>query len=228
MRLSICVPLNRLLDGGLESGAITAIYGPSATGKTNIALLAAANVAALGKKAIYIDTEGGFSSERLDQLCNGQSRKLTDNIIVLEPTDWEQQTDAIRKAERIIAKDNVGIIVMDSIAALWRITIDDKNHVSVNRDLAKQLATLSKLAREHDIPVLVTNQVYAEPETGRIEMSGRNIVKWWSKNVVELSHTNRTGLRLATIKKARSLPEDRSVEFEIAADGLREPRFRLF
>ena len=53
--------MNDLLDGGFESSVITTIYGGAGSGKTNICLLFACN---LGKKVIWIDTEGSFSIER--------------------------------------------------------------------------------------------------------------------------------------------------------------------
>ncbi len=228
MRLPFCVPIDKLLTGGLESGCVTNFYGPSGTGKSNIALSAAIAAVKSGKKVAFVDTEGSFSAERLGQMTNGTAKTVTDNMILLEPKDWESQKETIRKLEKICAKENVGLVVVDSIAALWRITVTDANATEVNRELATQLSVLANIARNRDIPVLITNQVYADITTGKIEMSARNIVKWWSKNIIELSHAGRTGCRLAMIKKARSLPEDKEVQFEIVEDGLREPRFRLF
>ncbi|WP_256443537.1 hypothetical protein [Candidatus Nanopusillus massiliensis] len=62
-------PIDKLLDGGIETDIITSFYGPSASGKTNIAIRNSYNVSRLGKKVIYIDTEGGFSLERLKQIA---------------------------------------------------------------------------------------------------------------------------------------------------------------
>lgn len=227
MRLSFCQPLDKLLDGGLEAGCVTNFYGPAGTGKSNIALAAAIAAVRGGKKVVFIDTEGGFSIERLTQMTDGITKSVTDHVILLEPKDWDSQKDTIRKLDKICAKENVGLIIIDSLVALWRITVTDANATEVNRELATQLSILANIARNRGIPILVTNQVYADITTGKIEMSARNIVKWWSKNIIELEHV-RTGCRRATIKKARSQPEDKSIEFEIVQNGLREPRFRLF
>jgi len=180
MKLSFSAPIDKLLEGGLESGCITNFYGPSATGKTNICLAAIA-AAAKNKKVIYIDTEGGFSLDRFEQICNGTSEKLLEKIIILEPKDWAEQIENFSKLEKICAKEDIGLIVVDSVVALWRISITEANATEINRQLATQLSMLSKLAREKNIPVLITNQVYSDIETGKIELSSRNIVKWWSK-----------------------------------------------
>ena len=72
--------VDELLDGGYEADAITTIYGPAGAGKTNLALLAALDIAKQGKKVIFVDTEGGFSVSRLKQLLP-EYKKLLDKII---------------------------------------------------------------------------------------------------------------------------------------------------
>ncbi len=226
MKLSICAAIDKLLDGGIEGGCITNFYGPSASGKSNIAFVATASALSSGKKVLFVDTEGGFSVERLAQVCNGVSQMIGENIILLEPKNWEEQKEAIKKIEAL--KSGIGLVVVDSITALWRLTVNDQNAQTVNNELACQLSMLSKIAREQNIPVLITNQVYTDIDSGKIELSSKNIVKWWSKNLIELMHAGRSGCRIAIIKRARSLPEDKKIEFEICNEGLKEVKFRIF
>lgn len=224
-KLSVCAPIDKLLEGGLESGCITNFYGPPASGKSQVCFCAAISAISNGKKVLFVDTEGGFSEERLSQISCGSLEK----IILLEPKEWEEQKEAIRKIEKICKAEPVGLIVIDSIVALWRLAITEQNAQEVNRELATELSILSKIGREFNIPVLITNQVYADIDSGKIELSSKNIVKWWSKNLIELMHAGRTGCRIARIVKARSLPEDKQVEFQIAQDGIKEvSKLRLF
>ena len=74
--------LNRWLFGGYESDVVTVIYGGSGTGKTNLCLLAAVSQAAKGKKVIFVDTEGGFSVERVKQLAGGETDAILEHIIL--------------------------------------------------------------------------------------------------------------------------------------------------
>ncbi|MGD9963539.1 MAG: ATPase domain-containing protein, partial [Thermoplasmata archaeon] len=76
--------LDGLLEGGLEGGAITLLFGEAGTGKTNICLQVARNVASQGKKVIYIDTEG-VSLERLRQICADEFEEVMKNILFFEP-----------------------------------------------------------------------------------------------------------------------------------------------
>lgn len=59
---------NKWLYGGYEKGVITMIAGPPGSGKTNFCLLVSCSQAKKKNKVIYIDTEGGFSSERVKQM----------------------------------------------------------------------------------------------------------------------------------------------------------------
>jgi DNA repair protein RadB len=56
--------LNDWLGGGYEKGIISMIVGPAGSGKTNFSTLAACSCAR-EKKVIFVDTEGGFSVDRV-------------------------------------------------------------------------------------------------------------------------------------------------------------------
>jgi DNA repair protein RadB len=62
--------LDEMLKGGYEKDIITTIYGPAGAGKTVLCILCAINVARSGKKVVYVDSEGGFSLERLKQIAS--------------------------------------------------------------------------------------------------------------------------------------------------------------
>jgi hypothetical protein len=66
-----CDGIDDLLGGGLRQGQVTEITGPSASGKTQLCLSAAASAAALGHRVVYVDTTGGFSATRIKQFHRG-------------------------------------------------------------------------------------------------------------------------------------------------------------
>jgi len=211
-----CKPIDDLLDGGIEYQSLTNVYGPAGSGKTNISILASISCVENGKKAIFIDTEGGFSVERLSQMTKN-FEKVSKNIIVIEPKSFEEQDKAIKGLEKML--DNTGLIVLDSLVNLYRLELSGDKIQEVNRKLANQLRILSKISREKDIPVLITNQVYSDFEKNNIELVSRDISKYWSKCLIELIKTGK-GKRLAVLRKHRSLPEGREIHFQITESGI--------
>lgn len=54
------------------------IAGPPGCGKTNFVILASCSQAKKGKKVIFVDTEGGFSVERVKQIVGEEKSGYTD------------------------------------------------------------------------------------------------------------------------------------------------------
>jgi DNA repair protein RadB len=218
--------IDQLLDGGYEPDTITVIYGPSGSGKTNLCLCALASIAQK-KKAIFMDTEGGFSALRLAQIA-GNSERIMKNVFFLQPTTFEEQRADFKKMKELVGEE-IGIIIIDTISTLYRVERNEEDIREMNNSLGKQLNYLSQIARKKHIPVVVTSQVYSDFEDrGKIKMVGGYIVRYSGKCLIELQYEN--GVRTAILRKHRSLPESRQVFFEIRDKGvfLAKRKFSIF
>lgn len=215
-RLKTNTPLDKILNGGIEKGSITNIYGPAGSGKTNIVLCALNQVLKNGKKAIYLDTESSFSSERFQQLSDGLS---LEKINFQNIHSWEEQYKKIKNLENTV-NEQIGMIVVDSLVNLYHLELDTDDYQKTNKKLAGQYAVLSKIARKKDIPVIVTSQVYGDQHD--IKMIGSRIGKYWSKTLIELRKDHKPNQRTAIVRKHRSIPEEKSIKFEIKQNCLRE------
>lgn len=215
--------IDPLLGGGFEKGIISTLYGPAGSGKSNIAMLTALVIASQGKKVVFIDTEGGFSMERIAQLEPKNHERLLKNILLLNPVSFEEQKKVFSKLRDAVNTEKVGLIIVDSIAMLYRLQKGSEEEIrTTNKELANQLALLSEIARKRNIPVVVTNQVYADFENkSNVHMVGGDLLKYWSKCIVKLEILE-SGTRKASIYKHRSLQEGKSVCFEIIESGLKE------
>ena len=212
--------LDKLLEGGYDNDIITTIFGPSGAGKTNLCLLAAVKVAESGKKVIFIDTEGGIAVERIRQLSENYQQVL-EKIIFFNPVNFSEQNELFENLKGMI-NENIGMIVVDSIAMLYRLELGRKEEVyEVNTALGRQIAYLVEIARKNNIPVLITNQVYADFDNrDEVKMVGGDLLKYGSKCLLELKKLhNGKGLIL---RKHRSLPEGKEVLFRIVQKGLEE------
>lgn len=228
--------LNKWLFGGYEKDIITTIYGPAGCGKTNFCMLAAASQSKKEHKVIFIDTEGGFSIERFKQLTKEEYERAIKNILLLKPTNFQEQKQAFSTLlSRLKGKEKISLIVVDGITMLYRLelaeAIKEKNEEKIrqiNSELAKQLRILAEIARKRLIPVLVTNQVYSdflseqeikEGKKKEMHMVGGDILKYWSKCLIELK--NEKGKRKAILRKHRSLKES-ELNFIITNDGIKK------
>jgi len=228
--------LNKFLYGGYEKDIITTVYGDAGTGKTNLCLLASVSQAKKGKKVLFIDTEGGFSAERAKQLSGKENYEdILKNIILFKPVNFEEQKKAFSSLlKEIKRKGDIGLIVVDGMAMLYRLELgdaiktgEDEKIKNINRELAEQMRTLAEIARTKEIPVIVTNQVYSEfltredIEKGKekeFKMVGGSILQYWSKCILEL--VNNRGRRKLILRKHRSLKE-KEISFEIINSGIR-------
>ncbi len=215
--------LDALLGGGFEKGVITQIFGPPSSGKSNITLALAVNVARNNKKVIYIDTEGGISIDRIKQISGPDFSRVANNIIVFEPTNFLEQNDNLKAIEVWLRKNNadVDLIVLDSAVALYR--VDDMKSSKLNKELGKQMGILSKIARKYDVAVVLTNQIYnAFDDEGNndIRAVGGTILQYWSKVILQLERGDETNKRVATLIRHRSIPEGKKAIFSITSSGI--------
>jgi len=215
--------LDSMLNGGYEKDVITTIYGPAGSGKTVLCLLCSINMARTGKKIVYVDCEGGFSLERLKQITSHISqdyRKILDDIIFLKPTSFAEQKKSFEKL-RDIVNDKIGLIVVDTIAMLYRLELGkDEDIHEVNIELGKQISYLTEIARKKSIPVLITNQVYADfDDRNKVNIVGGDILKYGSKCLIELQITPNNNRR-AILRKHRSIEEEKELLFKIVEGGI--------
>jgi len=227
--------MNKFLFGGYEKDIITTIYGGAGSGKTNFCLIAATSQAKKGNKVIFMDTEGGFSVDRVKQIAGEGYEKVLDNLFILKPTSFDEQEKSFGDLLREIKNNKIGLIVVDGMTMLYRLelaeAIQEKNDLKIkeiNSKLARQMRILAEISRNREIPIIITNQVYSEflsedeirsGKEREYRMVGGDILKYWSKCLIELK--NEKGKRKLFLRKHRSLPE-KSMDFEIIDKGIRK------
>ncbi len=225
--------LNKWLYGGYEKGIITMIAGSPGSGKTNFAILTACSQAKKGNKVIFLDTEGGFSSERIKQIVgSGNFENILKNILLMTPSSFDEQKKIFATLNDKLKKEQISLIVVDGMAMLYRLEMGDARKSGdeeikeINREVARQMKILAEISKRQNIPIIITNQVYQgflseedwkkgiERETNIV---GGDLFQYWSKCIIELK--NERGKRKAFLLKHRSLPQ-KELGFEIKNEGI--------
>ena len=128
---------------------------------------------------------------------------------------------------------DIGLIIVDTIAMLYRLELGSGDNVyETNRELGRQISYLTKLTRTHHVPILITNQVYSSfDDRDSVKMVGGDILKYWSKCLIELVITPEKQ-RKAVLRKHRSISEFKETTFEIKQVGFLSVKpnrgFKLF
>jgi len=209
-----CRSLDELLGGGLESGIITRIYGEAGSGKTNFCLQAARECVQSKKKVAYIDTEG-VSLERIRQIClDSEYKNILRDILFFTPTSFASQEQMVCDA---VAMKGVGLIVVDTITMFYRLHLEEDREGAI-RSFTRQVTNLQLAAREKDIYVIITEQVYTNKK-GEVRPFTNRDAEHMTKTMVRFDRKG-IGQREATIIKHRSQPEGKKASFRISQTGL--------
>ena len=210
-----CKPIDDLLWGGIESGIITKTYGEAGTGKTNLCLQISRECVVAGNRVAYLDT-GGASIERLNQICsnNYNYKKILDNILFFRPISFENQEKMIHDTIKI--KD-IRLIVVDTINMLYRVDLE-ADIEKAKRSFTRQVTNLQIAARERDLFVIITEQVYTD-KRGNIKPFTNKDTEHMIKTIIKLVKAG-INKRQAIIIKHRSQPEGKQAFFKITNNGL--------
>ena len=163
-----------LLGGGLETKAVTEVYGEFGTGKTQLCHTLCVMVqqdtlaGGLDAKALYIDTENTFRPERIVSISDTRGidpRKSLENIIVAKAFNSAHQELIIQEAGSVIEDNHVKLILVDSAVAHYRAEFLGRATLSERQQrLNKFMHILVRIAETYDLAVLVTNQIQASPD----------------------------------------------------------------
>ncbi|MFW9805292.1 MAG: ATPase domain-containing protein [Candidatus Thorarchaeota archaeon] len=189
--------LDRIFNGGLNTGLFTHVYGDAAAGKTTLALQFVANAHRLGFGTIYVNSESTSPVLRLEQITGHSFGDVEDIVKILAPKGFSEQSVLIDDLE-LYMRDNTKLIIIDTLTRYYRLELEDKKTNYANhRELNRQAGVLKGLARNHEVAVLVLNQVRSRLKgMDDFEPVAKNIMDYWSDYEIKMRVTKRTGERI--------------------------------
>jgi DNA repair protein RadA len=167
--------LDELLLGGIETQAVTEFYGEFGSGKSQIChTLSAiatqpAETGGLNGGVIYIDTEGTFRPERLNQIARARDLEpshVLKNVAVCKVYNSSHLELIIKDLGKYISDFNAKLVIIDSIISLHRAEFAGRGTLADRQQrLNNLLHKVIRLAEIFNIAVVITNQVQSSPDT---------------------------------------------------------------
>ncbi|XP_058904655.1 DNA repair protein RAD51 homolog 4 isoform X1 [Kogia breviceps] len=187
--------LDKLLDAGLYTGEVTEIVGGPGSGKTQVCLCVAANVAhGLQQNVLYIDSNGGLTASRILQLLQArtpdeeeQSSDLAlqlstqaatlagalQRIQVVRAFDIFQMLDVLQDLRGAVSQQvssssgTLKVVVVDSVTAVVAPLLggQQREGLALMMQLARELKTL---ARDLSVALVVTNHMTRDRDSGQL------------------------------------------------------------
>lgn len=159
------------LGGGLRRGIVADVYGPPASGKTQLAYRACASAAAAGRRVLFVDAKGEFRPERVLGMARGLGAaggagpgELLDRIAVFRAASTAEQAQAVGRMA------GFDLAVVDGLTDLFTFEFDMRERGGPpgrrrRRAAARHLQfsgyarDLSAAASKEGAAVLATNSV---------------------------------------------------------------------
>lgn len=175
--------------GGLPKGRIIEIFGPESSGKTTLTLHAIAEAQKKGEVCAFIDAE-----HALDPIYAKKLGVNIDDLLISQPDTGEQ---ALEIADTLTRSGAVGLIIIDSVAALTpKAEIEGEmgdSHMGLQARLMSQaLRKLTGSIHKTNCILIFINQIrskigvmFGNPET----TTGGNALKFYASIRIDIRKT---------------------------------------
>ena len=166
--------------GGFPRGRVVEIYGPEASGKTTLALHAAAEIQKAGGTAAFVDAEHAMDPKYAEKLG-----VHIEDLLISQPDTGEQ---ALEITDMLVRSGAVDLVIIDSVAALTpKAEIEGDmgdSHMGLQARLMSQaLRKLTANIKRSNTLVMFINQIrmkigimFGNPET----TTGGNALKFYA------------------------------------------------
>lgn len=218
-----CKCIDSKIGGGISPENVCLIYGEPETGKTTLAIQCAVSCALQNYKTFFVDCDNTFSTKRLSQLSGRKFDQVAEQIILIKPKDFKEQTTVIDRIQEYTIK-NFGLIIIDTFTSLYGAKVSETygKAFSVNRELNRQLAILAQTAKIRKIPVIITSQVRAvfDEQIGTVAPVANRVLKFWTDIIIAMKPTSTHQTIMAVLEPTRETPKESTCYVQIGETGI--------
>lgn len=197
--------LDRVLGGGIVGGSLVLVGGDPGIGKSTLLLQMCYNLAADGKRVLYISGEESLSQIKLRAQRIGNA---SDTLMVLCETSLEQ-------IEEVLVETKPEIVIIDSIQTMYREEIASApGSVAQVRETT---AVLMQLAKGLDISIFIVGHVTKEGV-----VAGPRMLEHMVDTVLYFEGDKNAAYRILRSVKNRFGSTNEIGVFEMRQEGLAE------
>lgn len=225
--------LDELLGGGIETQAMTEFIGEYGVGKTQISLTLCVMAqlpperGGLNGNVAFIDTEGTFIPERIYQIANAMGldpEETLGKIFLARVYNSNHQILLVEHLFKFCPENDIKLVVVDSMIGHFKSEYIGRETLSERQQkLNSCLHKLLRLAEAYNLPVIVTNQVQANPAQffgDPNRPAGGHVMAHACTHRVYLRKGSK-GTRLAKVIDSPYLPEH-TTRFRITEKGIED------
>lgn len=179
--------IDGLLGGGFRAGTLTELFGRSNSGKSQIAMQAALVAARRGQRSLYIDTEGAFRPERVEEIARARGWEadgVLEKIVYVRSDSSSEQMETVRRMGSRPVTSECGLVLVDTLTRNFSLDLPGRSNLS-SRQAALDVH-LSEMARDAYLngrAYVLTNRV-TFGATRDVGIGGRTVEQLVSASVL--------------------------------------------
>jgi len=151
------------LGGGYRAGTLTELFGRSNSGKSQLAMQAVLVAARGGIKSLYIDTEGTFRPERIEEIAKARGWGMDgvlEKIVYVRSDSSSEQMEAVRKMGSRLATADCRLVIVDTLTRNFSLDLPGRSNLSSRQGaLGIHLSEMARDAYLNARAYVLTNRV---------------------------------------------------------------------
>ena len=196
---------DRVLGGGLVSGAVILLSGEPGVGKSTLLLEVAARVARTGTRVLSVSGEESVGQVRLRAERTGA---IADQLFLATENDLSAVLGQIEAVEP-------GLVLVDSVQTIASAEMDGA--AGMPSQIREVASALISVAKERGIPTILVGHVTKDGS-----IAGPRVLEHLVDVVCQFEGDRQTALRFVRSLKNRFGPTDEIGCFEMTGDGIAE------
>jgi RecA/RadA recombinase len=211
--------IDRLLGGGLKAGTLTVTFGKGNSGKSQLSMQAALCAARAGAPTLYVDTEGAFRPERVEEMAEARGWRgepLLGRITYLRCDSAAQQAETVTRMNARKETAQCRLVVVDTVTKNFTVDLPGNENLPGRQGALD--AHLSQMARDAFLngrAYLLNNRVTFDREGADVGIGG--------STVAQLVHASLHLQREGRSVRARETSGARSELVDIGPAGIGAP-----